>query len=560
LASRFGAAQSDLDAVSKFVRKAGLKVIEASIARRTVVAAGTVSQMEKAFAVELAYFQAPTQRYRGRVGHVHLPKELAKIVEGVFGLDNRCMARRAGGASNDPVVTPRQVADLYNWPSWLQTPPSQTIGLIEFSGGVPGPCGYHPQDITDYFTTNKGIGPGFLPPTLTDVLIDGATNSPGSSNDSEVVLDIQVAGAIAQGANIAVYFAPFTEQGWVDAITTAVHDKTNLPSVLSISWGWTEHESINQDGVTFAWTDAAMAAVSATFQEAATLGVTVFVASGDDGSNCQIGDGLAHVYYPASDPWITSCGGTAFQDTVSAKFNEITWNNKTLTFGLVPKGGATGGGVSDYFDQPDWQKNAGVPASLNPGNRVGRGVPDIAGYANGYSIVWNGATAGPFAGTSETAPLYAGLIALVNGYRFKPVGYLNPFLYQQSKTNLFRDIADNRDNSVPFFIRPGQDGMSPPYVAGKGWDACTGLGVLDGKAILESFWLKKPQIWYIDPLALILGSVYVKLHLPDPVPDQLIAERVKALGSALTAVQRRGAVVAARNMAAYSNAVMKFFK
>ena len=229
--------------------------------------------------MDLGHYQVGETSYRGREGHVHLPADLVPVVEGVFGLDNRQRARplfqRAAQAQTARALTPPEVARLYDFPPGISAA-GQCIGLLEFGGG------FDPADITTWFT-NLGL----TPPDITEVGVDGAGNSPGSDADTEVVLDIDVAGAAAQGARISVYFAPWTEQGWVDVVSTAVHDAANNPSVLSISWGWPELETV--DGLT--WTQAAMDAVSATFQEAAVLGVTVLAASGDQGSDCQIGTG-----------------------------------------------------------------------------------------------------------------------------------------------------------------------------------------------------------------------------------------------------------------------------
>jgi kumamolisin len=143
------------------------------------------------------------------------------------------------------------------------------------------------------------------------------------------------------------------------------------------------------------------------------------------------------------------------------------------------RGGATGGGVSDAFDLPSWQQGAGVPASVNPGGRVGRGVPDVAGDADprtGYQVEIDGQQA-TIGGTSAVAPLWAGLLALVNQSLGSPVGYLNPLLYGRlAGTGAFRDITSG-DNSV---------GGTTGYAAGAGWDACTGLGSPDGQALLAA--------------------------------------------------------------------------
>jgi kumamolisin len=458
-AATYGADPADIARVEAFGSEHGLTVEETSIPRRTVVLAGTVEQMSDTFAVDLGRYQVGETSYRGREGHVHVPEELAPLVEGVFGLDNRQQARPLYRQAADPAqavtaLTPPQVAQLYDFPVGMNAA-GQCVGVIEFGGG------YHPADITTWFANHS-----LTPPTLADVGVDGATNSPGSGDDLEVILDIDVSGSVAQGARIAVYFAPWTEQGWVDVVSTAVHDATNNPSVISISWGWPEFETVL--GLT--WTAAAMDAVSTTFSEAALLGVTVFAASGDQGSDCQIGDGHAHVLYPTADPYLTSCGGTEIENVSGfGSFDEVLWNDN----------GASGGGVSDFFVVPSWQASADVPASVNNPTQRGRGVPDVAGNADpnsGYNLIQNGAQVGPVGGTSATAPLYAGLVALINAHLNKRVGYLNPVLYQKAETvGVFRDITASGTNAY---------NGAPGYAVGFGWDATTGLGSINGSKLL----------------------------------------------------------------------------
>ena len=273
-----------------------------------------------------------------------------------------------------------------------------------------------------------------------------------------------MAGVAAQGARLAIYFATWDENGWLLALRRAVHPRRGdpVPTVLSISWAESEFGVSNS----LSWSRAAMDAISGTFQEAAAFGLTVLVASGDQGSDCQQGDGRAHVYYPASDPWVTACGGTAIEVVSTSLFKETTWNEN----------GVTGGGISDCFDIPKWQEEAGIPRSINPGSRRGRGVPDIAGYANGYPIVQGGTIKNPAKGTSEVAPLYAGLIANINAIIKTPIGFMNPTLYSLGETLVFHDIHDGITNSY--------DG-APGYKAGRGWDACTGWGSINGTELLK---------------------------------------------------------------------------
>jgi kumamolisin len=283
------------------------------------------------------------------------------------------------------------------------------------------------------------------------VSVGNGSNSPTGSPDGpdgEVMLDIEVAGAIAPGTKIVAYFAENTDAGFLNAITTAVHDSTNNPSVISISWGGPESS----------WTQQAMTSMDEAFQAAVAMGVTVCVAAGDDGSTDGVSDGLNHVDFPSSSPNVLACGGTKLVGSNGTISSETVWNE------LASNEGATGGGISDVFPLPSWQASAGVPASANPNHHVGRGVPDVAGDADpttGYVTLVDGQS-GVIGGTSAVAPLWAGLMALINQRLGKPVGFINALLYQnQGKTADFNDITSGNNGA---------------YSAGPGWDACTGLG------------------------------------------------------------------------------------
>jgi kumamolisin len=271
------------------------------------------------------------------------------------------------------------------------------------------------------------------------------------------MLDIEVLGSIAPKAQIAVYFAPNTDAGFLDAITTAIHDTQHNPSAISISWG----------GAESTWTSQAMQAMDQAFQDAASLGISVLAAAGDNGSSDGVKGNLAHVDFPASAPYTTGCGGTKLQSSGNQITNEIVWNE-------LPRDGATGGGVSDAFPLPSWQTQAGVPPSANPGGHVGRGVPDVSGDADpltGYFVCVDG-TQTTVGGTSAVAPLWSGLIVLINQKLSKPAGYLNPILYGGTgASKAFHDIVFGNNGA---------------YAAKKGWDACTGWGSPDGANLLAA--------------------------------------------------------------------------
>ncbi|HTD74414.1 MAG TPA: S53 family peptidase [Steroidobacteraceae bacterium] len=444
--ARHGADPADLAAVRAFAAAHGLAVVLENAARRTVMLSGTVAQFNTAFQVQLQQMRHGSCSYRGRTGGVALPSALNGIVEAVLGLDSRPQAaahfRVRPAASAATSFTPTQIASLYGFPA--STGAGQCVAIIELGGG------FRPADLDAYF---KGLGVGS--PAVTAVSVDHAQNSPtGDANgpDGEVMLDVEVVGAIVPQANIAVYFAPNTDAGFLNAITTAVHDTTNKPSVISISWGGPESS----------WTTQAMTAMDDAFQAAATMGVTVCVASGDNGSGDGVDDGSDHVDFPASSPFALGCGGTTLEATSSAISGEVVWNDGA-------NGGATGGGISGFFATPSWQSS--VSAVNSQGIKVPltkRGVPDVAGNADpetGYDVRVDG-SAIVIGGTSAVAPLWAALIARLNQISGKSLGLINPQLYQAPK--VFRDITS---------------GNNGDFTAAAGWDACTGMGSPNGAAL-----------------------------------------------------------------------------
>jgi kumamolisin len=444
-AARYGARSDDIDAVRAFATEYHLTVDAIDAARRSVALSGRLGDLETAFGATLGVHTDGTGRqYRGRTGPLLLPLPLEGVVTGVFGLDERPQAtphlRRA--AAPHLQYTPVQVATAYAFPTETDAT-GECIGIVELGGG------YRSADLDTYFA-----GLGMASPRVVEVDVDGASNAPGTADgpDGEVMLDIEIAGAVAPGASLVLYFAPNTDQGFIDAVTTAVHDAANRPSVVSISWGGPERT----------WTVQAMTEMEAAFSAAASLGVTITAAAGDSGSTDGIADGLQHADFPASAPHAVACGGTSLNGG-----SEVVWN------ALASGGGATGGGISDQFGPPGYQSAARVPPSANPGGHLGRGVPDVAGDADpgtGYSVRVDGQDL-VVGGTSAVAPLWAGLVARLNADLGTPVGFLHPRLYGPGVAATFRDITSG-DNGA--------------YLAGPGWDACTGLGSPDGTALLAA--------------------------------------------------------------------------
>jgi kumamolisin len=458
-AHKFGADLADVEAVTNFARTHQLHALSHDLGRRSVTLSGPVSRMTAAFGVNLQHYQFAGGIYRLREGHIRIPASFANIITAVFGLDNRPQARThfriltkeaaAARAVSPETYSPLQLANLYNFPSGF-TGQGETIGIIELGGG------YNQSDINNYFQ-QLGVNPA---PQVTAISVDGATNSPtgdSSGPDGEVELDIEVAGSIAPGANIKVFFAPNTDQGFIDAVTTAVND--SAVTLISISWGGPEST----------FTSQAMTTFNQAFQDAGTMGKTVFVAAGDNGSSDGQSDGGNHVDFPAASPYVVGCGGTTLEANVTTDTitSEVVWNE------TANNEGATGGGVSDYFPEPAYQNAANVPPPAQPGG--GRGVPDVAADADpvtGYQVLIDGSSS-TIGGTSAVAPLYAGLFARINQALVQKgksrVGFVNPALYQNPSA--FRDIVSGNNGS---------------FSAGPGWDATTGLGSPDGAKILSA--------------------------------------------------------------------------
>ncbi len=450
-ARRFGVAPEDVKKVREFAQQHQLRVVSEDRVTRTVILSGTARQFNDAFGVLLQHYEHASGHFRGRTGEIHLPADLVDIVTAVLGLDNRPQARAhfrfrppirpATKAAASGPYTPLELATLYDFAPGGGA--EQCVGIIELGGG------YDETDLQQYFSSL-----GLPAPSVNAVSVDGGKNSPSNgagSPDGEVMLDIEIIGALAPQAKLAVYFAGNSDKGFIDAVNNAIHDTANRPSVISISWGGPESS----------WTAQSMDAFDDVLQSAVALGVTVCVAAGDSGSSDGVADGADHVDFPASSPYALACGGTRLLENNGAIEAETVWNDGD-------QGGAGGGGISAHFPLPDWQKSlkavrtGGKTAALSH-----RGVPDVAGNADpetGYKVLVHGQWM-VVGGTSAVAPLWAGLIARVNAAAGKTLGYMQPLLYSAAAC---RDITQ---------------GNNGDFAAASGWDACTGLGSPDGKKV-----------------------------------------------------------------------------
>jgi kumamolisin len=435
------------------------------------VVEGCLRDFEKAFQVKFLYYDLASARHRSHKGAARPPSEVADIVTGTLGFDNRSMAvphmHHPSGWTTGTEVQPSEVARTYKYPA-DKYGSGQTIAIIELDGG------FYSADIRTQFKTQYKIAP----PKISVISIHGQRNSPAKrkdvlkyldalaalmkpgsqapsgtlSGDSgldeqirwtiETSLDVQLAGALAPGARLKVLFAPNHSHGKFHALASALRDPK--VSVVSCSWGARE-DSTSEDFVQ-AWEGLLM--------KAALLGVTVCCSSGDDFLN----KWDLHLYYPSSSPHLLSCGGTHLHGGI-----EEAWNEEIIPRVRV----ASTGGASRVFRTPSWQGSLVLRAT----GKNGRGVPDVAAKADlrdGYSITVAGRQI-PMGGTSAAAPAWAALIARINEKSGLRIGYITQLLYSKALRGACRDI------------RKGTNGV---YSARAGWDACTGLGSPVGDTLL----------------------------------------------------------------------------
>jgi kumamolisin len=473
----YGASQENIDRVTSVLGKFGLTVVRVHPAARSIRLAGTVSSMENAFQVKLFNYAHENGNYRGRVGALQIPIELKGIVQGVFGLDNRRVAHR----SRQPVrgtsdaksfaavpaswYTPSKLAAHYDFPTGQGD--KQSVGILEFGGG------FFEQDLEKFCKLTGG-----QVPTVKPISTDGTPTAAKDGAQGEVMLDVEIVAGCCPKSTIVVYFADWSEQGWITALDAATQDKENDPGVLSASWGFAEDADI--------WTQQAMTQVNESMKDAAYLGITVCIASGDDGSSDAINDGHAHVNFPSSSPYALSVGGTTIVSHTGTE-GDIAWKEGD---GLrADNGGSTGGGASAVFPRPTWQSTVKIE-SVNPGAIVGRVLPDVAANADWtaspYLLVVGG-KAQPNGGTSAATPLWASLVTLINEQRGpgNRIGYLTPVLYEAEAGAKAGNTVGSEGCTDVLSGNNTTDAIGG-YSAGPGYDAVSGWGTPNGQKLMAS--------------------------------------------------------------------------
>ncbi len=437
LAQQTGADPADVELLRRYCGRFGLTIAETQW--RSVSVSGSLERLIEAFGATVAIFEDASQRrFRHRSNALHVPADIAAIVQGIFGLHQWPRSRKLGSlARHSTPLRARDVAERYQFPDGDGR--GQTIGVVQLRGVFKQ---------NDFDQCMKAQGLKFSAPIIKRVDNAAVEHEVATTKDLEAALDVQIIGSLAPGARIVVYEAPDDERGFLDAIREAVFDEEHAPSVLSISYGWPEH----------LWTPVALGLLDDLLTTAALAGVSIFCSSGDNGAELDY-DGAPHVLAPASSPFAIACGATVIP--AGEKHAEQAWEK-------------TGGGFSERFDIPQWQEAARSIATRHRVN-PGRGVPDVAAQEQpGYYVIMDG-TELAMGGTSSVAPLWAALTARINQRLGAPIGFFSPILYRRSPEPLFVDVTG---------------GSNGRFQAGAGWDPCTGLGVPIGVAIEKA--LRQP--------------------------------------------------------------------
>lgn len=436
VAKLFSIEESALEGIKKFTDLYGLEITEKDLTAQMIKITGTVKQFSEALGVVFHWFTStegePSLHYNGVLS---LPEEVELLITCITGLQKglrrekrskiQTLRSYAGGYS------PEQVANVYHFPKG--TGKGEVIGLIELGGE------YKQEDIEQYFKTFN------LPmPEIAVVGTPTGNNTP--INNLEVTLDIELAGGLAPEAKLVVYYGETINE----AVKLALNDKLHKPSVLSISWALSE----------LYCSPAEMEEYDILFDKASRMGVTVIAASGDHGAYNQ--QQYLNVNMPASHNLVTGCGGTELFITNGI---ENVWNDKN--------GSATGGGFSQRYQLPQYQRNAVFRYWQQfPTVAQSRGVPDVSANSDiktPYSIVFNGQLMAMGAGTSASTPIWAALVARMNqelGYR---LGFMNYLLYSAESSGGFKPVYNGNNNF---------------YFGTPGWNPCTGLGAPHGEQLL----------------------------------------------------------------------------
>jgi hypothetical protein len=462
---RFGPTEEDYNALKEFARAHGLPIHNEHANRMLLEIGGTVGDLERAFHTTMRLYRHPTEARTFYAPEKEPSLDIKVPVLSIRGLDNFALAQpriqnitspkgqevAANGTGSGPGGGFRgnDFRAAYV-PGTTLTGAGQSVGLVQFDG-------YSAADIA-YYETQAG----WPSVTLSNVLLNGASGNPSadSNNVTEVTMDIETTISMAPGlARVILYIAPNPSPFEV-VLNRMVSD--NAARQLSCSW--------------FIPGGSADSAADQIFQEMAAQGQTFFDASGDGDAYTSLID------FPSDNPFITQVGGTTLttDGAGGARLSETVWNRSNGT--------GSGGGTSTQYGIPSWQTN--IDMSANQGSTTMRNAPDVAMAGDNVYVRVNGGDK-IVAGTSCSAPLWAGVAALINQEAAAagqpPIGFINPTLDQLASApnypSHFFDIT-NGDNTKSTSLTK--------FYATNGYDLCTGWGTPMGQSLIDALAIADP--------------------------------------------------------------------
>jgi subtilase family serine protease len=506
-AERFGMSASDEVKIKAWLSEQGISNVTTSKSRTSVVFSATASQAESAFHTQIHALTVQGKSNYANVSEISVPSSVVSVVRSVRGLDSfrpnaspRMKAQFTWGNSSYELA-PGDIATIYNIASL------HSAGITG-SGVTVAVIGQSDIDLTDIAAYRSGFN---LPASTPKVVLASGSSDPGTytTDETEADLDLELISAVAPGASLVYVNSTDATLSLEYAI------EQNLGQVISMSYGSCETAD----------TLASQQALAYYVAEANSQGQTIVAASGDTGAaGCDSAVSTAAQYglsvtSPANQPGVTGVGGTSFS-SVSGYFGttndskggsavsyipEIAWNLTSSQNHLE----ASGGGASTYFAKPGWQQGTGVPTDGQ------RDVPDVAFFAGdsalndstAYVICTQGDCAsgtpnmttsgGAVGGTSAAAPVFSGIVALLNNYLVTNgsitspgLGNINPTLYLMANntSTVFHQITQG-NNIVPCTAGSTNcpSGGSFGYSANTGYNQVTGLGSVDAYAMATAW-------------------------------------------------------------------------
>jgi subtilase family serine protease len=466
-AARFGATESDYLAVEDFARSNGLTIIHRHPNRLVLDVRGRAVDVERAFGVTLKTFRHPREN-RDFFAPDIVPSVAATLpIFQVAGLDdfdpprphvsprpllNAVLPRAGSGAGGNYLGNDFRAAYL---PGSPLTGNGQNVALVQYDA-------YYTNDIASYLAT-AGISSSA---TLTNVPVNGGVATP-TANNIEVALDIEMVLSMAPGvSNVVVYEGPNGGTSWLTMLSTIANDTVNFARQIGCSWGATSPGG----------RDTASENI---FKQMSAQGQSFFNASGD-------GDAFTNgVPFPSESTNITQVGGTTLSTSSAGGpwSSETAWNRNNGT--------GTSGGLSLNYGLPTWQQ--GLDLTAAHGSATRRNVPDVALTGESVFIYYNNGTPAAVGGTSAAAPLWAGLMALVNEQAVvqgqSAPGLINEAVYAIGKssiyTNCFHDIVTGNNFKT---------GSTTNFPAVTGFDLCTGWGTPASTNLINAILAPPPTL------------------------------------------------------------------